>query len=231
MTSFDLKKHMRDTMSNKPGKVTSLPQLIELPVLRAKYADQKTVDGALQYLWDNETEDVIAMANEEQWPYPDNRGTGFRKYCYNLGVSLRENAAELNIPDNKMALLDILFELSRRLRKTFDLPDISGFGNSLGVEPEGPFPPLPNETGQDEHDVNKICQQLYQENPALMYALCEQSRLLIHTHEIEDDFSSLFDDITNDPLKKAPLKSGLKSRLDTLCSRPEVITIQEALSP
>lgn len=178
-----------------------LPPLIDLPVSRSTYCDQDTADRVLAYLWKHEADLVARLAAEERQPFPESRGGLFRKMCWSIGPVLRAaQNSDASLPPSRLALVDLLYELSRRLRRAQGLTDIPVFGKPLAPGPQGPFPPLTDRADLDKntsHDqaltselANRICQEVYTQDPALMYEACEQERRLVSSHEIEHDFDA-----------------------------------------
>lgn len=120
-----------------------LPPLVELPVYRGIYCSQEMTDKILRHLWEKKPELVRGLVSEEMRPLPDGHDDMHGKACERIIVYLREKASEdIDIPPSRLGMLDLLYELSRRLRKGLGLAEVPVFGKPLASGPEGPFPVL-----------------------------------------------------------------------------------------
>jgi hypothetical protein len=163
------------TMSENDRKTP--PPLIPLPVCRSAFCDQQTTDGVLQHLWQNKPDFIAALAEEEKWLFPDCRDGGFRQACYAIEEFLRAHESEaIGRVDADLAVLDILHETSRRIRKALGLCDIPAFGKPLAAGPRSRLPELISIkiTGDDDYRsvtpmtqemADKVCALLYQREP------------------------------------------------------------------
>jgi len=147
------------------GHKSTLPQPIEFPVIRSAYCDQETTNRVIAYLA-AQTPDLIAqLTEEEKQPFPESRGARFREICYSIGAHIREaESRDVELPETRLALVDLLYELSRRIRKAQGLNEIPMLGKALAPSPQGPFPQLP--VGSAQKLVDKLCTQIYEADRA-----------------------------------------------------------------
>ena len=75
-------------------------------------------------------------------------------------------------------MLDFIYELNRRIRTAFNLPERPLLGKPLAPGPEGPFPPMINKpvwvskSGKpsvDQDLADEIIQSAYQKRPDIFY--------------------------------------------------------------
>jgi hypothetical protein len=223
-----------DMHSTQPNEALFVPELIDLPVHPETRTDQKTIDAVLRHLWKNRPDLVAELGKQERRPVPDSRDAMHRKASYNIGFYLREEATkEIQVPSSRLGLLDVLFEMSRRLRKAQGLKEVPIFGKPLAPNREGPFPDLINKEisrnkagepyfGATQEIADKICSLAYKKDPQLMFDYCEQERRLIGTHEIAYGFNVLISEVRksiNLP-DKTGIGSELHARLVRMCEIP-----------
>jgi hypothetical protein len=222
----------------------SLPELISLAVVRSDYCDQATTDQICQHLWATQPELIAQIAREEGWDFPECRSSVYRELIYTLGESLREDeVAGALLPSTPLALLDFIYELSRRLRKVLGAPELSVLGKPLMDGPEAELPPLLNRGAgvpisaaqwgeSDDARADAVCRALYESDPELLYALCAQERRLQSIHEIENALTLVaarvlvdegIDDID-------PYRAELLERLSLMCDLPPYEELEARLS-
>lgn len=122
------------------GSLSYLPDLLNSPVLREQYCNQKMTDTALEYLWLKRPDRVRIQGALEPKNYDS-------VYVMELAVIVdffrKEAINEIAIPETRLGMLDLLFELSRRLRLALDIPEWELRGRPLAETPDAPLPPLP----------------------------------------------------------------------------------------
>lgn len=122
------------------GSLSHLPELLEYPVIREKYCNQKMTDTALEYLWLKRPDRVRIQGALEPKNYDS-------VYVMELAVIVdffrNEASTEIDIPQTRLGMLDLLFELSRRLRLALNIPEWELKGKPLAESPDDPMPALP----------------------------------------------------------------------------------------
>lgn len=159
----------------------NLPKLVELPVYRDAYCSQEVTDQALSYLWSNRPDLVCAQAVLE-------RGNFDNVYVLELASIVEffrnEASKHIEIPNTRLGMLDLLFEMSRRLRLVLDIPAWDVRGKSLAESENGPMPDLPSlpiETlkGRDDYFgltqeiADRIITDVYRAAPDLFFEKAE----------------------------------------------------------
>lgn len=161
--------------------LTVLPPLIELPVLRSTYFGQEETDKALRYLWEKKPELVRKQAEQE----PSNFDQAYIMQLAHIVDFLRNEASnEIDIPKTNLGMLDLLFELSRRLRRALDIKPWELRGCPLMDTPNDLAPDLPslqiktsnggeNYHGVTQEMVDRIISGAYKDAPELFYQTAE----------------------------------------------------------
>jgi hypothetical protein len=138
-----------ESMDNKKDSMTKLsawghldfvPEYVSLAVLREDYCDQETVDAALQLLW-KEKPAFLQVQGHLEYKGID------QPYLMELGQIVdffkQEAKDKVSIPQTRLGMLALIFELSRRLRKSLGLEDRKIIGKPLAESIESPMPSLP----------------------------------------------------------------------------------------
>ncbi|GLS99244.1 hypothetical protein GCM10007897_06230 [Sphingobium jiangsuense] len=156
----------------------SVPPLLELPVYQEKYCSQAVTDNALSYLWANRPDLVAAQAEVESRNF-DN------VYIMELAAIVEffrdEASKHIEIPTTRLGMLDLLFEMSRRLRLALGIPAWEVRGRPLAESENGPMPDLPSypiETGKGEMGLtqemaDRIIEAAYRAAPHLFFERVE----------------------------------------------------------
>lgn len=217
-----------DAHNAQSGEALFVPELIDLPVHPETRTDQKTVDAVLQYLWKNRPDLVAKLAYWEKVI----RDPGMHgRACADIGFYLRQEAIkEIEIPESRLGLLDVIFEVSRRVRKSQGLKEIPILGKPLTSDRNGDYPPLIDQEiqrnkegkpyfGMSQEMADIVCSLAYRQDSQLMFDFCEQVRRSVSTPEITSGFYTLVSKIRDDQ-KFSPQSSfagELHSRLNTMC--------------
>ncbi len=171
-------------MSYKPWKEGDpVPPLVELPVLQQQYCDQKTTDNALAYVWKNRPELIGKLAE-----YEDNFDQFYLKEMRRVVDFLVGHAVkEIKLPSNYLGWLDLVFEISRRLRVSLCLPEwpvqgrplIDGAASVLSPLPSVPIHTMPGKNdylGLTQEIADRVIDEAYRRVPSRFYELAENIR-------------------------------------------------------
>lgn len=238
-----LKKGLSNMSDKKTDRVKStvpplppLPPLVELPVYRGIYCSQEMTDAALRHLWEEKSELVRELAAQEMRPDPRRtHGDAVYNKAIDRVISYlrQEESKKTELPLSRIGMLDVVYELSRRLRKGLGLPDLEILGIPLVKKPDSAYPVLlklpiwtlnngkPRSTLTQEM-IDTTLQAAYERRPDLFYEISEQSRRSMRSYEIRDEFEALLKEITPAEVKKdvgfvGILHSEAKHRLFEMC--------------
>lgn len=163
-------------MSNK------LKPLPNLPVLREDFCSQEMVDEITKYLEKEQMDNLLRLWAEEDTIRISVYYTRLDEAI--VGPVQDEASKLIDVPTTLIGMVDLCYEISRRLRKAYNLPDVSPIGNSITPSIEAPYPELPNlqilestvGRGLKQKQIDTILQESYLENPHDWYALAEAIR-------------------------------------------------------
>ena len=124
-----------------PEPRSELRSLPVLPMLRQTYCPQNIVDYAIRYIQEHNPPLLVEFAEAER-----GRGdyTNYGDACYGIAEFL-SHASEhdpIPLPHTNLGMLDIVYELSRRVRQAYGLSPIRPLGRPLSEGPYQSFPPL-----------------------------------------------------------------------------------------
>ncbi len=182
-----------ESMDNKKDSMTKLsawghldfvPEYVSLAVLREDYCDQETVDAALQLLWKEKPAFLQVQGHLEykgiDQPY-------LMELAQIVDFFKQEAKDKVSIPQTRLGMLDLIFELSRRLRKSLGLEDRKIMGKPLAESIESPMPSLPvlpiktlegrnDYFGVTQEVVDDIIASVEKQYPYILFELVEVLR-------------------------------------------------------
>lgn len=158
-----------------------LRALPELPVIRHAYCSKETVDAAVSWLSSERSDLLMKLLDEE---------TAIRNIMYYeaiakiMNVLRKEAGAQIDVPQTELGMVDLLYEISRRLRKAYGLTDIPPRGKPLAPSPNGPFPPMlavkvsqrNEERGATQEIVDTVLADFYDQRPDLWFVASEAAQ-------------------------------------------------------
>lgn len=220
-----------------PADFKELPPMPELPVIRDTYCSQDMADKAISYLWEKKSDLLLKMMNAEKREFIQYDYTRYiPDYLGQVIRFLRKEASQdIALPETDLGMMDLSFELSRRLRKARGLPEYKIPGRPLAAGPEGPFPPeLPHlpildkvPLNLNQEQIDSIIDRAYKQRPDLFWELVEYMRRgLIHGGSAHNELTFLFKDFLPDSVESSDLNSLYKitgeayKRLGKLCDIP-----------
>lgn len=178
--------------------------LPKLSVIRGAYCSQEMTDRLIKYLQDNRPDLVEELAQQEKRLLPDGRDDLHGKKYGDVIAYLRERVdSSVQVPPTHIGMLDLLYELSRRIRSALNLQEVPILGRPLASSPEGPFPPLTQKSVEivknKEHQlsqslVDNAIQSAYERAPEIFYDFSEQMRRMMRSYEISQSFQRLIKD-------------------------------------
>ncbi len=172
------------------------PELKPLPplkVIRETYCSQEMTDSCIDYLVKNYPQRVLALLDEEKV----NREVLYYKIASNIAYILKDEVGKsIDVPQTHLGLIDLVYELSRRLRRAYDLPEILPQGKPIAPTPDGPFPelikieigPVQKKLGITQEVADRLLGRIYEQRPDLWYAMAEGARRNLHLYMLSDDF-------------------------------------------
>ena len=155
-----------------------LPELPELPVLRETFCTQEIMDEATSFLEENNPGLLLELRAEEC----SRRTQAFMNVAYEILEYLEEAGADL--PETPLGQVDLIFELSRRIRAACNLPGIAPRGRPLAEGPGKPLPPLARtdidaaskRAGITQDMADRVLQAAYEKRPDIWYGVSEEYR-------------------------------------------------------
>ncbi len=208
-----------------------LPALIDLPVYQETYCDQRLTDHLCRYVWQNKPEFVRSLAEQEMLPFPDNRDAMLGRACERIEYYLKDEAKEGRAPELSMlGMIDLIYEIDRRVRKGLGLFNIPVVGTALAASPEGPFPELiksdvlysakiPPKAKQN--CIDEYIFDFYKKNTPLCYAYCEASRRLLRGGDVSQKLGSLTQkNVDEKKVNSSEVLLELRRRLHEMCNLP-----------
>src|SRR5690606_9746659 len=100
-------------------KTPNPPPLIDLPVYQEIYCNQEMTDTILKFLWDKKPESISELAELEYGFIAGGHDGMYQRACGRISTFLRESEAaqEIVLPATRLGMLDLHYEMSRRIRK------------------------------------------------------------------------------------------------------------------
>lgn len=191
---------MREHSKDQPSDSTALHPLPVLPVLRGAWCDQATTDAAISFLEKNKSELLLELLAEENGP----RLSSYLNIAYEALEEVEAGGAAL--PATGLGKIDLIYELSRRLRRAYGLVDVPPLGTPFAAGPDKPLPPLVrlavSEGAARRGDVTQemadhALQVTYERRPDLWYALAEEYRLQMRLFAV-DEFRALLQKVLDE---------------------------------
>ena len=180
MTSNGIEKSREN-----PAALHPLPGL---KVLRDTWCSQQTADKAIDYLQAHHPALLQELLAEEE----GRRSAAYLNVAHGILDALAEEGVEL--PATSLGKMDLMCELSRRLRKAYGLFEVPPRGKPLAAGPDQPLPKLPRlaisegaaRRGKVTQEMaDRILQSSYDEQPALWFALAEEYRHQMHLYAVD----------------------------------------------
>ena len=160
-----------------------LPPLPQLPVIRAENCDQEMTDKALAFLW----EKAPALVSQQLALEPSNFDQAYLTQLKRIIDVLQKNSPEfVELPKARIGMLDLLFELSRRLRVAAGLPEWEIKGKPLYDPATRPMLKLPRTIAEEkpaksifyvpQDVIDRIINSATMKEPELFYDYAESLR-------------------------------------------------------
>lgn len=224
-----------------PAEILLLP---DIPVYQDIYCSQELTDRLCRYMCENRPEFVQELIEQEKLPFPDNRDGLHGKYCNHIEFYLRDEAKEGRVPELSMlGMIDLIYEIDRRVRNSLGLFDIPVVGASLAPTPDGPFPKLIDKPiwrnaqgkpslGMTQELVDELAVLAYENNHEISYVFCERKRRLLRGGYEEGLLSDSMRKImpAEHEAKYVRFLGELLGRLSLMCNIPNYEQIK-ALEP
>jgi hypothetical protein len=181
MTSNGIEKSREN-----PVALRALPVL---KVLRDTWCSQQTADAAIDYLQAHYPALLQELLVEEE----GSRSAAYLNAAYGILDTLSEDNVEL--PAAPLGKMDLMCELSRRLRKAYGFFDVPPRGRPLAAGPDQPLPKLPGlpvsegsaRRGKVTQEMaDRVLQSCYDKHPALWFALAEEYRNQMPLYAVDE---------------------------------------------
>lgn len=217
-------------MSSTTDSSVTLPPLPELQVIRETWCSQAATDAVLSYLWRHAPHLVQRQLKLEHLNYDQ---TYLMELSHIIDFFTKVAAKEVDVPTTHLGMLDLLFELSRRLRVAASLPEWHIRGKPLSDGPQDQMPKMPvmpiHSAAESspffitQNQTDRIIEDAYKLRPDLFYDLAEALRRGgIGHHGIFNELKLVFqkaslsgDNLT--PSKAARIGAEAARRLRVLC--------------
>jgi hypothetical protein len=216
-----------------------LPELPELAPLREEYCSHKILDAAVQILLCERPELLRELAGFESASdiVAVRRGNHI-KIC-DLILDFLEaqphGAGQDVYPATPLGRLDLLFEITRRIRTALNLAAVEPIGRPLAAKRDGDYPALPAVAVEQtklpaesvtQETADNILEQLYSAQPALFFDCAEATRLFLFPSEIREGLERALWNMRPENQKNNGAFLGviirnLHARLDRLCGFSE----------
>jgi len=193
-------------MSGDPIDDIELPELVDLPVYREDYISQERVDELCRLVWQEKPDYIKQLVYQEKLPFPNNRSSKFDEKIENIVYFLRDEENAGNVEAiSLIGMVDLTYEIDRRIRHSLDLKDLKPIGKPIAPGPEGPFPEIgdlrfhifknekpeewillstkPKSEPEISPERNVIYQKLCKEHPEVVFSYGESIRLYFRTSE------------------------------------------------
>jgi len=182
------------SMTNQSGsQLPALPPLVDLPVVRSTYCNQDLTNTLLLQIWSQKPEWIQELSKLESEPniYEVRTFSDYENIIDDLTDFLRQSCLE-GKHLTRLGLLDLIYELTRRLRKTLKLPQLPILGNPLAPSADGPFPPLEDvpvwpSNKMTQEIADRILHKAYIQSPEVFFEQAEQMRRSLKTYEIKGE--------------------------------------------
>lgn len=172
---------------------TNCPKLVDLPVYRSTYLDQQRVNELCALLWKERPDLVAGIAESTGSELADRDVDTFADINMHVIAFFQEKIQSKNTdPISMTGMVDLIFEIDRRIRKALGFTEIQIIGNSIADSPLGPYPSVvsvPVRTspeniapfrGLTHEKLDRLTQQAYNllisENPEVIFAFVELLR-------------------------------------------------------
>jgi hypothetical protein len=169
---------------------TELPPLIDLPVYRGTYMSQQRTDELCRLLWQQRPDLIRALVEREE-VVPQDR-TMFARVTSRITEYFREEEKAGRIEAISLtSMVDLIYEIDRRVRQSLGLPAIPVRWKPIAPGPDGPFPPWPDKPiysspegntfqGLTQEKADRLTPQIYaaliKECPEAIFAQVENER-------------------------------------------------------
>ena len=163
---------MKSDATDTRPKMRPLPALT---VYRETYCSQEMTDNVVSYLEEN-APDLLYSCMVDETPVYDIRFKAYGELVHYLN---HEVTKKISIPDKNLGLVDLVYEISRRIRTAYNLPEIKIIGRALTPTIDGPYPILSSFYNVDkdlDKDLVLVTELSYDRDPALWYFLSEAMR-------------------------------------------------------
>jgi len=210
-------------------KLPVLPPLPQIAPLHARGCNGEMINAAVQFLEHSRPELLCELAAfEDSEDIIAARRGNHGKICDEILEALADGDF---YPETALGRLDLVFEITRRIRAALHLPEIAPLGRSLSPRRAGEYPPLPRIPVPDtqiaaenvpQDAVENMVTQLYAAAPELFFDLAEATRLFVFPSEIRANIEKPLWNMRPDAQKNNGAFLGIviqniHARLDALC--------------
>lgn len=227
---------MSTAMTNDNQK-NELPPLIDLPVYRDTYLSQERTDELCRLLWEQRPDLIRALVAEEE-VVPKDR-TMFARVTSRITNYFRDEERAGRIDAISLTgMVDLIYEIDRRVRKSLGLPAIPVRWKPVAPGPDGPFPPWPDKAiyrtptgntgkGLTQEKADRLTPLIYDalitERPEALFAQAENERRHLRTCEASGIISRFTSRIVSpeDEVSSSFIFSEFMERLRLIFRRDE----------
>lgn len=178
-----------------PGPTPPPPfPLPELKVVQEEYCTQEMTDHVLRFLHEKRP-DLITDIGEKPYNPMAQQDALQRIVGY-----LRTDADEIEIPDTRLGMIELTFEIYRRYKKAAGEPVLEVSGKPIASGEDEPLCPLKRvpvveRPGIIQEVVDYIIPLSYEERPDLWYELAEAARRGVRPSETMREFTRWAEEI------------------------------------
>jgi len=220
-------------------ELPDLPELPDLAPLREDYCSRKILDAAIERLLSERPELLRELAGfESGGDIVTARRGNHTKIC-DLILDFLEaqprGAGQDVYPAIALGRLDLLFEITRRIRAALNLAAVEPIGRPLAEKREGDYPALPAADVErlklpteavTQEMADGILEQLYAAQPDLFFDCAEATRLFLFPSEIREGLERSLWNMRPESQKSngaflGVLIRNMHTRLDILCGFSE----------
>lgn len=223
----------------QPSKEAPIPLLPDLKVIRDSYCNQTITDKVIRSLQKKRPDLIADIAFEINKPSNYRVGGRLANPLYQRRAQAicdylkDESSKEIESPATNLGLIDLIFELSRRIAKVYDLPDLDFFGTSIAEGPDHPLLPLappsnhPDSEGVTSELRDRIVALIYERAPRLFYELAEERIRQLRLKCVLKDLHKALENLAPEgapttTTARTPIIREINSRLHKMCGCPDI---------
>ena len=201
-----------------------LRNLPKLDVEREGYCSKKMTDEVISYLERNAREKLLDCLGDED---RDPRDVHHKSYSSIIEFVSKEASKEIDVPKNHIGMVDLAFEITKRLRFANNYKAPVVIGQPIAPAISGPYLemvslPIGSRTA-DIEKIDRVLDAFYLRQKELCFALSEGLRKNHRLYTLDTDVISEVKRFSSDETLLIHLYPELVARLGFICKIPVYI--------